>query len=607
MPLWPPIWLQAFDRAIAGCAGALLFPLAIYILISGFDDLLADILAFWTRRATTGPAPLQIASVEPAIAILVPLWQESAVIAAMLNHNLAAIDYTNYHVFLGVYPNDEETVRAAKLAVARHPRVHLAMVPHGGPTSKGDCLNWVFQQLLVWEEEHGERFEYLLIHDAEDLIHPGALAAAAKYGTSHDMVQMPVLPLKTPWHELTHGVYCDDFAESQGKDLAARVRLGGFLPGCGVGTSFRREAMERLATRDANRLFSPTALTEDYDNGLRLHQLGCSQLFLPLEFIGGAPVATREHFPRTFAGAVRQRTRWITGNALQMWERHGWPGGWRQAWFLWRDRKGLWGNPASLLCNLILIYGAISGAVNASAGLAWPLAERLRESAWLNTLLWVNMALFVERMAVRSAACARVYGWSFACGTPPRMIWGNAINSLATVRALAIYFRARWAGEPLRWVKTEHAYPSRAALTSHKRRLGEILVAGGTITREQLDRALASQTPGVRLGEHLVALGWLGETELYAGLALQQSLPRLDLGCHEVSSRAARAVPAGTARRLRVLPFRIADGALDIAGPELPGDDLHEELSRFTRLEIRFHLVTPSNFDRLEREFLTQR
>ena len=44
----------------------------------------------------------------------------------MLEHNLAAIRYRNYHFFVGVYPNDLPTMRA----VAQQARRHSAG-PHG--------------------------------------------------------------------------------------------------------------------------------------------------------------------------------------------------------------------------------------------------------------------------------------------------------------------------------------------------------------------------------------------------------------------------------------------------------------------------------------------
>jgi adsorption protein B len=37
-------------------------------------------------------------------------------------------------------------------------------------------------------------------------------------------------------------------------------------------------------------------------------------------------MATREFFPQSIKTAIRQRTRWVTGIALQTWDRHGWRG-----------------------------------------------------------------------------------------------------------------------------------------------------------------------------------------------------------------------------------------------------------------------------------------
>ena len=65
---------------------------------------------------------------------------------------------------------------------------------------------------------------------------------------------------------------------------------------------------------------------EDYVNGLRLHNLGCSQVFVPLSGRGSEIVTRREYFPQTARTAVCQRSRWITGIAVQCWERHGWRG-----------------------------------------------------------------------------------------------------------------------------------------------------------------------------------------------------------------------------------------------------------------------------------------
>ena len=59
--------------------------------------------------------------------------------------------------------------------------------------------------------------------------------------------------------ELSHGVYCDEFAEFQFKDMPARQLLGGFIPSNGVGTGFSRRALETLAEKYSNRIFEPPA------------------------------------------------------------------------------------------------------------------------------------------------------------------------------------------------------------------------------------------------------------------------------------------------------------------------------------------------------------
>ena len=55
---------------------------------------------------------------------------------------------------------------------------------------------------------------------------------------------------------------------------------------------------------------------------------------------GGRLIATRAHFPDTLAAAVRQKTRWTHGLALQGWDRLGWQGNAIQRWMTFRDRRG---------------------------------------------------------------------------------------------------------------------------------------------------------------------------------------------------------------------------------------------------------------------------
>ena len=621
-------WWAWLDAAALAC----LVPAAIAILISGLDDLVLDAVCLWAwlkRRwwKTTTPVPpdpegtargaLNSAnqSSRPAalsatlaednrreklIAIFVPLWHEHAVIGGMVEHNIAAINYDNYHFFIGAYPNDEPTLDAVRELEMRFPHVHLAVCPHDGPTSKADCLNWIYQRMLLFEEHHAGIFEIVVTHDAEDLIHPEALARINAYSDQYDMVQIPVLPLPTGFPSVVHSIYCDEFAEWQLKDMPARQLMGSFVPSNGVGTGFKREALEKLATAEHNLIFEPSSLTEDYENGLRLHQLGCKQVLVPLSGSGSAIVATREFFPQTTRSAIRQRTRWITGIALQTWERHGWRGSFPQIYWFWRDRKGLLGNPLSLFTNLLFAYGALSWLAAHMSGIPWRLAQQ-GVHAWL---LAATLAIQAIQSSVRIGCAVRLYGVFFALGVPLRTICGNWINSAAAFRALYRYFRARLLNEPLIWLKTEHAYPSRSALIQHKRRLGEILAGSGYASEGDIRRALETLPPGTRLGEYLIQLGKINEDELYEALSLQHSLPAGRIEPWVINRTVAHALPHHVIRDWQVLPFRIASGNLFVASPEIPNDELSRTLRRFTRLTLRFHLITPDNFQELARALL---
>jgi adsorption protein B len=587
-----PGWLQGFDRTVLWC----LAPLAVAILLSGLDDLAIDLawLAAWLWRRLRPEAPMfppgsrQLESAPlQRIAILVPLWKEHEVIGRMLEHNLAAIRYSDYHIFAGAYPNDDLTQDAVRSVSRRFSNVHLALCPHEGPTSKADCLNWIYQHLRLYEEQTGTCFAVVLIHDAEDLIHPEELRWINFYSTRYDFVQTPVLAMAAPFTAFTHGVYCDEFAEYHTRDMPVRPLLGGFLPSSGVGTGYRREALAKLAEANGNRIFEPEALTEDYENGLRLFRLGCSQAFVPLVSAnGGDFVATRELFPERWRAALRQRTRWVTGIALQGWQRLGWKGKPGEVYWLWRDRKGLIGNPLSLIGNLVFLYGL--------ATQMWMRATPLE-----SRLAVVTLGTQVLRSAVRMACVGRVYGACFAFGVPLRAMYANALNSVATFQALARYGVARLRGRPLKWLKTEHAYPSRSALLAHKRKLGEILVGSGRLAAARLNAALASQPPGLRLGELLVSTGVLNEQAVYEALGFQQGLPLGHVNPHEVPPRVAHALPEHVVRQWRVLPFRVAEGGLYLAGPEPPSTEMSVALRSFTSLEIRFHLVTPTEFENL--------
>lgn len=574
----------------------ILAPLAIAILVSGLDDLFVDIV--WAGKWLYSklrpsapmfpPGPRQLAAAPSSrIAVFVPLWHEAEVIGRMLEHNLASIRYPDYHTFAGCYPNDPATQNAVRSLTARFANVHLAVCPHDGPTSKADCLNWIYQHMLLYEEQTGVRFDIVVTHDAEDIVHPEELRWINYYAARYDFVQAPVLALPTPFYKITHGVYIDEFSENHTRDMPVRAALGAFVPGCGVGAGYRRDALDRLAEASANRIFAPEALAEDYDNGLYLKRLGCRQAFIPISRRGAAGfVATREYFPGTFRAALRQRTRWVMGISLQSWEKFGWQGSPAEIYWLWRDRKGLIANPLSMFANFVFIYGLCTAL--------W-----LRASPFALQMAGYTLALLCIRVTVRMACVARIYGIGFALGVPIRNIYANVLNSTATFEAIRRFTLARLRGEPLKWLKTEHAYPSRETLLSHKRRIGEILVTEGHIDEKTVERLLATCPPGVLFGQHLVSSSCLTTDVLYEALSFQQGLPLAQIRSSDVRPEVARSLPRHVVEQWKVLPFRVEEGSLFVASPEIPSEEMTAQLSSFTRLDLRFHLIPQREFESL--------
>ncbi len=531
------------------------------------------------------------------IAIFVPCWRESAVIGNMVRHNLAAIQYANYDFFLGVYPNDQETVLVAQGLAAVFPNVHVAITCDAGPTSKADCLNCIFKRMTEFEKDEGAAFDTVVLHDAEDIIHPDALSLIDRERYSYDMVQVPVLPIATPLTEITHGVYCDEFSEFQTIDMPARQYSRSFVPSNGVGTGFAREILDGLA-EERGEVFDAASLTEDYEIGVHIHAAGYRQTFAKLTAAYQTLVATREYFPRTVRTAIRQRTRWVTGIALQCWERRGWQGSWRTKYWFWRDRKGLWASPLSLLTNLLFLAGLLDWAASAIQNRPWMFA--LNNPA-LFVLAALTTGLQCFRIALRMLCVMRIFGISFAMGVPLRSFAGNLINCVASIRAIFRYIEARRQGRKHAWLKTEHAYPTSAALVQQRGELSEVLIKGRLLTETTLSEVKALMTPGQDLGEFLLLKGLVSEEALCRCQSLHSGVMSGRVEMEAVRPSVVRSLPKHLTRRFGVLPVAVHRGRLLVAAATVPPADAFEEMKNFTGLAIDFQLVTRSNFDELRK------
>ena len=302
----------------------------------------------------------------------------------------------------------------------------------------------------------GTRFRMVVVHDAEDMVDPAALALIDAALARADFVQLPVLPEPQAGSRWIGSHYCEEFAEAHGKSMVVRGQLGAGLPAAGVGCAFARELIGAIAEGMAGRgPFSVESLTEDYELGLKIKAAGGTAWFLRARGEDGRLVATRAYFPPTLPQAVRQKARWVHGIALQGWDRLGWSGGPLETWMRLRDRRGP-------LTALVLFAGYVLLAVAAVLSLAeWLGYGRPWEaSGFVLVLIWANLASFAWRAAMRFAFTAREYGWAEGARAVLRLPFANVIAIMAGRRAFAAYVMTLL-GARLRWDKTvHHAHPA---------------------------------------------------------------------------------------------------------------------------------------------------
>jgi adsorption protein B len=448
--VWRPLeWLALAEHELLLFAGA-------FFLLGLADELVMDLVWAWLRlrgRARTlrvnranhrgplgGPA-----------ALFIPAWQEDQVLASTIAHALTVWPQRELRLYVGCYPNDVGTAEAIMAGAGGDPRVRLVVLDHDGPTTKADCLNRLYAAMEFDERRAGERFRMVLQHDAEDMVDPAALGLLDAAMERADFVQLPVLPQPQPASPWIGSHYCEEFAEAHAKSMVVRSELGVALPAAGVGCAFSRALLGAIAMQmPGGAPFATDSLTEDYELGLKIKAAGAISWFLRARGEDGRLVATRACFPPTLSAAVRQKARWIHGIAFQGWDRLGWSGGLAEIWMRLRDRRG----PLAAIVLfsayvLLVLAGVLAVARLLGFGRPW------EPNALLDLVLWINLASFAWRAAMRFAFTAREYGWTQGLCAVLRVPSANIVAIMAGRRALAAYIRSLVGARP-RWEKTAH-------------------------------------------------------------------------------------------------------------------------------------------------------
>lgn len=438
----------------------LLLVASIFFVIGAADDLIFDCLWIgyvmkrkffvYTKHSRIHAELLPPPESEEPMAIFVPAWSEAPVIGTMLRRCLAQWDSKNFRIYVGCYPNDDQTVAAVASAVGDSENARLIICHRDGPTTKADCLNRLWVALCHDELTENFKFKAIILHDAEDLVHAKALDIFGHLAERATLIQIPVIPRRAVKSRWIAGHYCDEFAEQHGKQMVLREALGVAIPSAGVGCAFSRDALGRLSMERDGKPFDATSLTEDYELGLNLTENEGRGIFVRLHDRDGQLVATQEFFPDNIKDAVRQKSRWMAGIALSGWDRLGWNHSLLENWIRFRDRK------ASLAAIVLAIaYAAI--ILTAILAMLKLLGIYVPQpmSAFLRILLFLNAIFLCWRLIFKAGFVFRLYGLTEALYSVPRTIVANIINMMAARRAFGKYLQSL-SGAKVDWDKTQH-------------------------------------------------------------------------------------------------------------------------------------------------------
>ncbi len=135
-----------------------------------------------------------------------------------------------------------------------------------------------------------------------------------------------------------------------------------------------------------------------------------------------------------------------------------------------------------------------------------------------------------------------------------------------------------------------------AVVDVKKKRLGEMLVAGGLITEEQLKKALDEQKKrGGKVGEVLVDLGFVSEHDMATFLGRQLNLPYIEIEKQLVDTDIVGMIPGTMARRVIALPLYKDKEALVVAMADPLNIFGLDDIKKATGKEIRLVIATRSD------------
>ena len=131
------------------------------------------------------------------------------------------------------------------------------------------------------------------------------------------------------------------------------------------------------------------------------------------------------------------------------------------------------------------------------------------------------------------------------------------------------------------------------------KRIGEILLERGVLTRAKLEEALAKQQAhGGLLGQVLIQLGYTTEEEIALALTAQYGFPYLPLDNYEIDGGLTALIPEGVARQYCLIPIDRIGNALTLVMADPSNVKAIEEIELLTKCIVQTFVSTPTEIEK---------
>ena len=128
------------------------------------------------------------------------------------------------------------------------------------------------------------------------------------------------------------------------------------------------------------------------------------------------------------------------------------------------------------------------------------------------------------------------------------------------------------------------------------KRIGDVLLERGVITRKQFDEALAYQIQhGGLMGQLLIQLGFATEEGVALALTAQYGFPYLPLDNYEIDEGLTQIIPEQAARTHCLIPIDRIGNALTLAMADPSNIKAIEEIELMTKCVVQTFVSTPSD------------